>query len=158
MIRAVLTAAATAGLSATSETQRACCVYARALLTDLYGSHVTGKAPLATWHLFAEVAQAHPFAPVEAAEQCGIAGLRRRVTADHPYPGEVLLIQGWRGKPNAPGVTGHTFVWIATDERHGCQIDSVVTRAPAVRFRKWTDVAAEFPEAMAVPLKPPHAL
>jgi hypothetical protein len=34
----------------------------------------------------------------------------------------------------------------------------VITRAPAVRFRKWTDVAAEFPEAMAAPLKPPHAL
>ncbi|MGA1078479.1 MAG: hypothetical protein ACO3VG_05860 [Nitriliruptoraceae bacterium] len=130
-----------------------CCVFARLLLRELYGSAAIDRVPVSEWHLW-DVTR--PWSPVTAATAAGIA---RSQTVPPTAPGLVVgtlhQCQGWRGTPGAPGVTGHTWLWWATTPTHGYQIDAAAPpyrTAPGVevRLRRWADVVAPYRHGVAV--------
>ena len=113
-------AAARARAAIRTDTDRQCCVYARALLRLAYGADVIDEVPTWRWHLIAERG-AGPWEPVHAAIDAGIGtgvGLSElgRARAGRPW----LLGQGWRGPVEdedhdgrpywPPRYSGHTFL------------------------------------------------
>jgi hypothetical protein len=131
-----------------------CCVFARLVLRELYGAPTIDRQPVSAWHLW-EVA--HPWSPVEAARAVGIAS----AISLPPVPGRPLVVgtlhlcQGWRGTPGAAGVTGHTWLYLATSGTAGIQIDAAgapYRPAPGVeiRPRRWADVVAPYRYGVAV--------
>lgn len=116
-----------------------CCVAARLLLLEVYGSAVVGRRPLAEWHLW-DVAR--PWSPVEAAHAAGMADGPPRAYDTAPGLG-VWLVQIWRGTPGAAGVTGHTLLWLTDGAGDGWQADSVEGRAYDLRVRSWAEIVAE---------------
>jgi hypothetical protein len=127
-----------------------CCVFAADVLAKAYGFDKTPN--IEAWHLW-DIA--HPWSPVEAAQHQGIAthSVFPGTLLGIPFPGRWHLVQGWRGTPGAPGVPGHTFLWLQVNETHGLCLDSSDKR-PASNtlngFRPWLDRVAEFKGGVAV--------
>jgi hypothetical protein len=123
----------------TRDPSELCCVAARLWLLEVYGSAVIDRAPLADWHLW-DVRR--PWSPVDAAHAVGVAEGPPRAYGSHPGLG-VWYVQIWRGTPGAPGVTGHTLVWLTDGAGDGWQLDSVEGRAYDLRVRSWAELVAE---------------
>jgi hypothetical protein len=122
-----------------------CCVFVRNVLRLVYGEQRIDAVPLWRWHLWAEEG-AGPFEPVIAAVDAGIA---MRTTG--PQVGRWAIVQGWRGVPLAPGVTGHTFLWGQLDEAYGLQLDSTRTRGPRLStWARWSEIVAPYRGGLAV--------
>lgn len=132
----------------TTDDERACCCYAQAVVERWAGLPPATGALLASWRLFAGEP---PWSPVQAALASGAAVVAHvPPAAPSLQVGRWHLIQGWRGVPLAPGVTGHTFLWRASSTDRGVQVDSAIPRGPGIRYRAWADVRAEFRGGLAV--------
>jgi hypothetical protein len=145
----MLSAAAAVLESWDDPTDDECCVFASAVLERAYG--FVKSSNLSAWHLW-DVKR--PWSPVEAAQQQGIttAAFLPPVSLP-PVPGRWHLCQGWRGVPGAPGVTGHTFLWLQVDGTLGLCLDASDKRSPDQTlngFRTWADRIAEFKGGVAV--------
>lgn len=133
-----------------TDAERACCCYVQAVVEAAAKLPPATGDLLAKWRIFAGQG---PWSPVEAAVQSG-AAVSIVVPPSNPvlWRGRWHVIQGWRGAPLAAGVTGHTFLWYAsdTDPARGVQFDSAIPRGPGSRTRSWADVLAEFRGGVAV--------
>ena len=131
-----------------------CCVYAQAVLADVYGLGVITRATNAEWRIWKGES---PWSPILAAVRAGIASAHSLPPAGgRPLVvGAVHLCQGWRGTPLAPGVTGHTWLWYAATERTGYRLDSAgapYRTAPGAecRLTTWAELAAPYVGGVAV--------
>jgi hypothetical protein len=141
-------------MTATDPNDDLCCVYAQAVLSDVYGRHVTARAPDAQWRVWKGES---PWSPVLAAQRAGIAS----ASSLPPTPGRPLVVgavhlcQGWRGTPLASGVTGHTWLWYAATDRTGYRLDSAgapYRTAPGAecRLTTWAGLVAPYAGGVAV--------
>lgn len=139
----ILAAAVLAIGEQTRASDRDCCVFARSVLRHAYGAEVVDQVAVARWHLV--VPPSGPWEPVEAAVEVGIGDL-----VDEPTPGRWHLCQGWRGTPLGPGVTGHTFFWLAVDA-WGLVFDSTRQRGQRVTgLIPWREYTSQFDEGRGV--------
>jgi hypothetical protein len=124
-------ALAAAELRPGPEAGEACCVFARRAL-ELAGVRVDG-APIGLWHLWAE--EGDPWGPVSAAIRCGAAAA--------PTLGQgVYLVQGWRGTPLGPGVSGHTFLVVGVGGPVGYVLDAAAGRSGSGAEARLVDLGA----------------
>lgn len=159
MIRSLLEAAAEVNIRQVTLTDQACCVAVRLLLESLYSPTLVLKAPAAWWHLNLEGGAPGAWSPLDATERSKLGRSQRDLRTQPPAVGELLVCQGWRGTPLAPGVSGHTFVWFQCGRGGvftGWQFDSVVGRRLDARVRPWSEVLAEFPHLRGSGLRPTH--
>jgi hypothetical protein len=143
----LLDAAATVAPTADTDAERACCCYAQAVIERWAGLPPATGTLLAMWRIFEGQG---PWSPVHAAVQAGVSEQLAVLSHLGPVPERWHLVQGWRGTPFAPGVTGHTFLWRASTATHGWQLDSVIGRGPDMRPRAWADVVREFKGGLAI--------
>lgn len=138
---------------------RACCVYARAVLGHAYGLEAINRADVELWHLIRDgrlgPALVGPWAPVDAACRAGLALVSSipSTPSELPLirPGHWHLMQGWRGVPLARGVTGHTWLWHATTEDDGELLDSTESRGPRhAGLQRWSELVSTFRGGIAV--------
>jgi hypothetical protein len=150
-----LRAAAVAALADLNEpSDRDCVVFARLVLRRAYGAEVVDAVPLWRWHLIRE-SGAGPWEPASAAEAAGITedmwiavgAQAMDYTAALVAHGRAHLVQGWRGEPFAPGVTGHSFIWLTTPgtDGYGEVLDSTRDRGPRLTgLLRWADYVGQF--------------
>lgn len=141
--------AATRAIGAPSDSD--CCVWARSVLEHAYGSEAIRRVPLARWHMWADRPEVGPWEPVLAAMDAGI-GTR----VETPTVGRWHICQGWRGSverwplPASSGTTGHTWLYLAVDERGGLVLDSTRGRGPGSDLTEWADVVRPFAGGVAL--------
>jgi hypothetical protein len=156
-----LRAAAVAALADLHEpSDKDCCCFARLVLRRAYGDAVIDAVPLWRWHLIRE-SGAGPWEPALAAVAAGITedmwiavgAQAMDYTAALVAHGRAHLVQGWRGEPFAPGVTGHSFIWLTTPgtDGYGEVLDSTRDRGPRLTgLLRWADYVAPFVGGVAV--------
>jgi hypothetical protein len=154
-----LRAAAVAALGDMNDPTDADCVcWCRLVLRRAYGAEVVDAVPLWRWHLIRE-SGAGPWEPASAAEAAGITedmwiavgAQAMDYTAALDAHGRAHLVQGWRGEPFAPGVTGHTFVFFHIADGYGEVLDSTRDRGPRLTgLLRWADYVAPFVGGVAV--------
>lgn len=144
----LLDAAAIVAPTVDTDDERACCVFGETVV-ELWAGLPHAEGPLlAAWRLFDGEP---PWSPVQAAVASGAAESASFPPAAPVAPvGRWLYCQGWRGKPLAPGVTGHTFLLRRASDTRCVQIDSAIPRGVSFRPRAWADVLAEFTGGLAV--------
>lgn len=147
----ILPAALAATRASKAPSDRDCCVWARDVLERAYGSEAIRRVPLARWHLWADRPEVGPWEPVLAAVDAGI-GAR----VETPTVGRWHICQGWRGSverwplPTSSGTTGHTWLYLAVDERGGLVLDSTRSRGPDSDLAEWVDIARPFAGGIAI--------
>lgn len=126
-----------AALRAHDKSDELCCVFAQSWTRRLYGQDVVGRAPAKLWCLWPESGDA--WGPVTACVQAGIGELVATLV-----PGRWHRVQGWRGTPFAPGVTGHTFTVYACDAGVAMVFDSAADRNERAAVVNWPQYAAQY--------------
>jgi hypothetical protein len=126
-----------------------CCVFVQAVVERAYGLPPATGLLLSAWRVF-DIEE--PWSPAYAAVGAGPA-VRVIQPFEHPLVGLWHVVQGWRGTPGAPGVTGHTFLWLQVTETHGIRLDASDGRK--VRdvlhgFEAWAEYIAQFRGGVAV--------
>lgn len=145
-------AAAVAREAIRTDTDRHCCVYARALLRLAYGADVIDAVPTWRWHLVAERG-AGPWEPARAAIDARI-GVALAHTVDWPTGPTWHLGQGWRGPVEGedkggrpywpPRYSGHTFLLRVVHEDTVEIIDSTEGAGPRLRWGSLAELGDEF--------------
>ena len=136
-----------AELDPNDTTDELCCIFAQDWTRKVYGAKVVDAVPVGMWRLFPELKD--PWSPVQACFHAGVAEVGSRRTDGALTPGRWHRVQGWRGTPFAPGVTGHTFtVYCPTNPSTTVLVFDSANRLPArgerVAAANWVQYVAQY--------------
>lgn len=137
-------------LKASDASDELCCVFARDWTGRLYGIDVVKRVPNALWCLYPpdpkDSNAGDPWGPVTACVKSGIGDIALALV-----PGRWHRIQGWRGKPFAAGVSGHTITVFAGPHTHAIVYDSAKDpRGAKTTLVVWADYVKQFTGGIAI--------
>lgn len=139
-----------------TDAKRACCSFAKRIEELVHGVPAVDRADNKLWNLWPVTGD--PWGPVTACEKAGLSvGLSRvSVGVAHPLEPGTHRVQGWRGKPFAAGVTGHTItVHVPPSGDKVMVFDSAAKdragnlRGPRATLVDWSDYSAQFKGGIA---------